>query len=130
MQTGIIIQARTGSTRLPNKMILPFYNGKGILQILLERIKKKYNNQYTIILATTTNKNDEKIAEIGEKTGVEIYRGSENDVLKRFINAALSYNIFGIIRVCADNPLLDVNHIENLIQIGEKIILIMLVFSV
>ena len=40
MRTGIIIQARTGSTRLPNKMVMPFFEGKTILEILIDRIKK------------------------------------------------------------------------------------------
>ena len=50
---GIIIQARTGSTRLPKKMILPFFKDKGILEVILIRIKKA-NLNIPLILATTT----------------------------------------------------------------------------
>ena len=118
--TAIIIQARTGSTRLPNKMILPFYKDKGILEIILTRINKKYSKKYKIILATTTNKNDNKIEEIGKKIGIDVYRGSETNVLKRFIDTAIEYDAESIVRVCADNPLLEIEHIENLINEGVK----------
>lgn len=118
-RTAIIIQARTGSTRLPNKMILPFYEEKGILEIILNRIQKKYKEIYQIILATTINPNDNKIVEIGNRLGVNVFRGNEVDVLKRFIDTSDFYNIVNIVRVCADNPLIDVNHIEKLIEIGK-----------
>jgi spore coat polysaccharide biosynthesis protein SpsF (cytidylyltransferase family) len=106
MRIGIIIQARTGSTRLPNKMILPFYNNKGILENILIRLKEASLN-IPIILATTVNPIDDHIEEIGLKYGVEIFKGSEGNVLDRFIKAAEKNNISKIIRVCADNPFLD-----------------------
>ncbi|MDB4710952.1 hypothetical protein OAF16_04405, partial [Flavobacteriales bacterium] len=105
-ETGIIIQARTGSTRLPNKIILPFYKEKGILELIVERI-----NKYTdipIVVATTKNPKDDAIVKIASKNGVGCYRGSENNVLSRFIETAKKNNFKNIIRICADNPFLDI----------------------
>jgi spore coat polysaccharide biosynthesis protein SpsF len=119
-RTGIIIQARTGSTRLPDKMVLPFYNEKGILEIVLNRLIYQYEGKYKIILATTENKKDDIITGIGEKLGISIFRGDENDVLQRFVYAANSFNLDNIIRVCADNPMLNTSHIAKLIEDGEK----------
>ena len=88
--TGIIIQARCGSSRLPNKMVLPFYQSQSILSILLSRLKKKITST-PIIVATTTNLKDDLITTICKQHNIPYYRGSENDVLQRFIDAAEFY---------------------------------------
>ncbi len=118
-ETKIIIQARTGSTRLPQKMILPFYKNEGIFSLILKRltsIVKKEN----IILATSTNENNDVLADIAKNHGVNYFRGSENDVLQRFIDAADKYNADKIIRVCADNPFLDLEFLNFLLDNFEK----------
>lgn len=108
---GIIIQARTGSTRLPNKMLLPFYKGKGILETILKRLTSAELN-IPIILATTVNSQDDKIEYIAQQNNVKVYRGSEDNVMERFIMAAEENNIQKIIRICADNPFLDIEAIK------------------
>ena len=113
----IIVQARTGSTRLPSKMVLPFFEGKGILELLLLRMKKA-NLGDNIIVATTIDSRDDVICDTAKSVGVEYYRGSEQDVLDRFIRAAKSHKISRIIRVCADNPFLDILALKNLIALG------------
>lgn len=66
MKTGIIVQARIGSTRLPNKMVLRFFEGKGILEILLLRLLIAVDiEKPPIILMTTVNPLDDKIEDIG-----------------------------------------------------------------
>lgn len=121
MKTGIIVQARLGSTRLPNKMILPFRKDKGILEVLLIRLLEAIDTeQFPIILATTQNPLDDDLEEIGNRLGVAVVRGSENDVLNRFLVAAKAYNIGNIIRVCADNPLLDMALLKQLIIRSQK----------
>lgn len=102
---GIIIQARTGSTRLPAKILLPFCDGKTILDIIIERIKAAQPHR-RIIVATTDKDADSVIAEKAKKHGVDCFRGSENDVLQRFIDAADAFGLDRIIRVCSDNPFL------------------------
>lgn len=117
MPIKIIIQARTGSTRLPNKMLMPFYENNGILEILLCRLMSalpKYKND--IIVATTVSKGDDKIEELCKRLNVACFRGSEEDVLSRFIDAARSYDADKIIRICADNVFLDMTQLEYLIS--------------
>jgi spore coat polysaccharide biosynthesis protein SpsF len=114
-KTGIIIQARTGSTRLPNKMMIPFYQGNTILEILIERLKSSFPD-FPIILATTRNQRDDAIETIGLSKGIYTYRGDEENVLKRFVLAAEYYRIDKIIRVCADNPFLDMFSLKVLID--------------
>jgi len=81
-----IVQARMGSTRLFGK-VLKKLGESTLLEILIERLKR---NRITdeIMIATTTNPIDDPIVELAKKLGVNYYRGSENDVLDRFYNAA------------------------------------------
>lgn len=111
-QLGIILQARTGSTRMPEKVILNFYEDKSILDLLLEKVKKL---GVPAVLATTINPSDDRICALAAKHEVPVFRGSENDVLDRFIQAARQFGFSKIIRVCADNPFLDFAGMETLI---------------
>jgi len=115
---GIIIQARVGSTRLPNKMLLPFYAEQSILEIIIERLKNNLN--LPIILATTTHSQDNQLKEVVRMYGIECFRGSESDVLQRFINAAECFKIDVIVRVCADNPFLSPEYIRQLVSSFQK----------
>ena len=105
---GILIQARIGSNRLPKKIIIPFYKGKSILELLAERIINATDNKIPIILSTTINPDDNKLVKIAEEYNIKCFRGSENDVLNRFVLTAEKFHIDTIIRVCADNPLFDI----------------------
>ena len=77
-----------------------------------EKVKKL---QIPLVLATTTNPSDDRICALAAKHEVPVFRGSENDVLDRFIQAAKQNNFRKIIRVCADNPFLDFAGIQTLI---------------
>lgn len=112
---GIIIQARTGSTRLPNKVVLPFYNGSSILDILINKLLV-FKDTYKIILATTDAPDDTVLVDIAKKYNIEYYVGDQLDVLKRFVDAATEFNLDTVIRVCADNPFLDTGFIQDLID--------------
>ena len=111
-QLGIILQARTGSTRMPEKVILPFYQEQSILDLLLEKVKKL---GVPVVLATTVNTSDDRICDLAGGHEVPVFRGSENDVLDRFIQAARKFEFSKIIRVCADNPFLDLTGMKTLI---------------
>ncbi len=117
---GIIIQARLGSTRLPKKMILPFYQEMGVLEIILKKISKEIP-EVPLVVATTTNTSDDKIVNVCENSGVAYFRGSENNVLKRFVDTAKKHQFTKIIRVCADNPFLDVFALKSLIDDFRKV---------
>lgn len=115
MNWSIIIQARVGSTRLPNKMIMPFSKGKSILQIIIENLLLVFPSD-KIIVATTNSIFDNKIEEIANSYKLKVHRGEENDVLKRFIDCAENYSISKIIRLCADNPFIIPGYIQKLLQ--------------
>lgn len=117
--TGIIIQARSGSSRLPNKMNLDFYKNHSILDIIISRIRNKYPNTL-VVLATTKNVLDDVLVNRVKKHEIEVFRGNEENVLDRFIKTASHYNIDNIIRVCADNPFLDMVSLNELKETFEN----------
>lgn len=102
---GIVIQARSGSTRMPAKILLPFDGERRIIDFVLDNIKKD-NPDKKIILATTDNPADDILEQIAAEHGVECFRGSEDDVLGRFLGAAENFGLTRLIRVCSDNPFL------------------------
>lgn len=107
IHTGIIIQARTGSSRLPGKMTLPFFEDQDLITLMINKFKQKAG-EIPFVIATTLSPGDDIIAEICERSAVSCYRGSENDVLDRFIKTAEKFGFDTILRVCADNPFFDV----------------------
>ncbi len=118
MNIGIIVQARLGSTRLPRKILREFYQGQTLLEILLENLHKVKGIK--IIVATSQNPNNDELESFLKFRGEIVYRGSENDVLERFIKAAEENNIDGIVRICSDNPFIDYEGIEMLIKKAKK----------
>ncbi|MEA4919252.1 cytidylyltransferase domain-containing protein [Proteiniphilum sp.] len=117
-RAGIIIQARMGATRLPAKMVRPFHDGKGVLELLLQRLNSRFalRRDVAMVVATTVNPSDDLIAEVADKCNFPVFRGSEEDVLGRFIDAAASAGVAKLIRVCADNPFLDMDALDELIN--------------
>lgn len=118
MELGIIVQARMGSTRLPGKILKPFYGGKELLLVLLENLHKIQNVK--VVVATSVNPENDRLVEFLQNRGELVYRGSEDDVLERFILAAESYDIDSIIRICSDNPFMDMDGIRGLIKKAEE----------
>lgn len=112
-RTIIISQARTGSSRLPNK-VLKEINGLSLLEIHICRLKKVKNAQ-KIIIATTDNERDESVVTICKKTKVDFFRGSEDNVLERFWMTAKDIDTDFIVRVTADCPLIDPILIDQMI---------------
>ena len=105
MKIIAITQARTGSTRFPNK-IMNKIEDETLLSIHINRIKKskKINS---IIIATTNKKNDDIIELESNNLNVSCYRGDEEDVLDRFYHAAKPYNPDFVVRLTSDCPLID-----------------------
>ena len=100
-----IIQARMNSKRLPGK-ILKKVCGKSLLELLTERLRC-CKNMDEIVVATTVDSNDDKVEELAGKIGIKCFRGSENDVLDRFYQAATIYRADHIVRITGDCPLID-----------------------
>lgn len=114
MNIGIIIQARMGSTRLPGKILKPFYGGKTLLETLLDNLHKV--NDVKVIVATSVNENNDQLEVFLKEKKELIFRGSENDVLDRFIKAAEENNVDGIVRICSDNPFMDWHGVAQLVE--------------
>ena len=109
-----IIQARTNSTRFPNK-VLKTINGKSILQHIIEFLELSKSID-KIVVATTDLIDDNPIESLLKKLNVSCFRGSSNDVLKRYYDCAKLYDADVILRVTADDPLIDPVIIDNLIK--------------
>lgn len=115
---GFIIQARMGSTRLQGKVLKPFYDNKCILEIIIDNLKLTFP-KIPIIVATTNTNSDSAIVEAISHLGVKVYRGSEFDVLGRFVDAANTYGLNAIVRICSDNPFIDMQSLIELINTYE-----------
>lgn len=113
MNIGIIIQARMGSTRLPGKILKKFYGEDTLLEILLNNLHKI---GVKIIVATSVNENNDELEAFLKDKGELVYRGSENDVLDRFVKAAEENGIDGIVRICSDNPFMDWHGVAQLVE--------------
>ena len=115
---GIIVQARSSSTRLPNKIYKKIYKNYSVLEFLLYRFQNPKNIHKLII--GTTKKDLKKIRKIAAKYNFIVETGSENNVLSRFYKIAKKYKLDVIIRVNADSPLLSKKIIEKYIRIFLK----------
>ena len=109
-----LIQARTESVRLPGKALIKL-GGHPVLEWVIRRIKssKKITK---VVLATTTNASDDSISELAKELGIEVFRGSQDDVLSRFADALEKFPADVVIRVCADNPFVSGSEIDLLIS--------------
>jgi spore coat polysaccharide biosynthesis protein SpsF len=114
MKASAIIQVRQTSSRLPGKALIDIC-GKPALQRVIERVRaaKTLND---VIVACTTNSADDAIISLCEKLGCNYFRGSEEDVLDRVLNAARQYDIDVICEITADCLLIDYNHIDTLVN--------------
>ena len=114
VKVGAIIQARTGSSRFPNKVLksLPCNSNLTVLNQIIRRLKQSTLLD-TIILATSTKKEDKKLEKIAKDENIKIFFGSENNVLNRFYECAKKYKIDIIVRITADNPCIDYKIIDK-----------------
>jgi spore coat polysaccharide biosynthesis protein SpsF len=108
-----IIQARMGSTRFPGKSTR-LLKGLSILEHIIIRLQQVPEIDQ-IQLATTDSESEAPLIEIAKKHNVAVFQGSEEDVLKRFIQAGESIKAQHIVRICGDNPLTDIPLLRSLI---------------
>lgn len=113
--TGIIVQARMGSSRLPGKVALPFLGGRTMLEIILDRLEP---SGLPRLVATSLLPQDDKIVAIANQAGVPVFRGDADDVLSRFLEAGKSMGFSRVIRVCADSPFLSPLLLDKLVEAG------------
>ncbi len=118
MRTVIISQARMTSTRLPGK-VLKEVLGKPLLEYHIERLLR-VRLADELVVATTTNDTDQPIVELCERLGVAYYRGSEEDVLSRYYEAAAHFGADVVVRVTSDCPLIDPGVVDEAISLYVK----------
>ena len=112
---GLIIQARMKSGRLPGKVLmpLPFPDGDQLLSIIVKQLNKI---EAKVIIATSKNNENDAIASFCKQKKIECFRGSEDDVLSRFIEIQKTHNFDQIVRLTADNPIVDTSILSDFIQ--------------
>jgi spore coat polysaccharide biosynthesis protein SpsF len=101
--TAIVLQARTGSRRLPGK-VLARLRGRTLLEHAILRLR---TGGLRVIVATTERSADDAIVHEAQRMGIDVFRGAEDDVLSRFLGAAATFGLTTIVRATADNPLVD-----------------------
>ncbi len=114
MKTVAIIQARMNSTRLPGK-VLKDLAGKPVLWHLVNRLGTSKYLKETVV-ATTVNTEDDAVVEFCEKNKIRFFRGSEEDVLDRYYNAAESCDADPIVRITADCPVIDPIIVDEVVE--------------
>jgi spore coat polysaccharide biosynthesis protein SpsF len=109
---GVIIQARLGSSRLPGKILLPFGDST-----LIEEIWRKASQLgLPTVVATTANDRDNRLVEFLQLKRINYSRGSEENVLERFISAGEEYGFSHVLRICSDNPFLNFEYLKKLVR--------------
>lgn len=114
MKIIAVTQARTGSTRLPNK-ILKTIQGETLLEIHVRRILRSKRIS-KLIIATTTGQQDDEVIKLAKQLDVQVSRGSESDVLDRFYQALKDERPDYVVRLTSDCPLIDANLIDEVVQ--------------
>ena len=112
---GFIIQARVSSERLPKKVLLPlpFPGGKPLLQHIIDSLLRHTGN---VVVATSNQPENDDIEALCNTLDVECFRGSEDDVLSRFVEIQKRHRFDVIFRLTADNPIIDINLLSSFLD--------------
>lgn len=102
-----------GSTRLPGKVLLPAFDGKNILDIVVDKLQSRFADVPVYILTGPEALNG-PLGTWGEQKGIPVLWGSETDVLSRFQNLAQTTGADYLVRICSDNPFLDMDYLQEL----------------
>lgn len=114
MKTVAIIQARTGSSRLPGK-VLADIAGRSMLERVVRRASRA-RNLHQVVVATTTESTDQPVVNLCQRMGVDAFRGSEGDVLDRTFRAARNHGAEVVVRITSDCPLIDPQVVDLVID--------------
>lgn len=118
-ETLIILQARMSSSRLPNKVLMPIL-GKPMLARQIDRLST-IKTPHTLIIATSSQPSDDRIEQLCQQLNINCFRGSLDDVLARYYQAAVEFGqnktIKNIVRITGDCPLIDSEIIDNVIEL-------------
>lgn len=118
-RTVCLVTARMASARCPGKALQELLPGEPLLAVLIARMRTSRAAD-EVALATSTNPENDAIADLGRSLGVRVFRGEEDDVLKRHIDAAREFEADLLIRVTGDNPLTDVGTMDALVALHHE----------
>ena len=116
---AIFLAARSGSKRLPNKHFLKINAKLYVIDLCIKRLKKTKLVK-KIFLCTTKKKLDNKFKKITKLHKINLFRGSTNNVLKRYIDCAYENSIETIVRITADCPIIDPKLIDKCVELHFK----------
>ncbi|TMK39845.1 MAG: acylneuraminate cytidylyltransferase [Actinobacteria bacterium] len=114
MRVVAVVQARTGSSRLPGKALMEVGGAPLIVQVL-RRVRRATSVDETV-LATTNAEQDDTLASLADAEGVSCFRGDEHDVLARVLRAARKANADAIVRLTGDCPLIDPQVVDTVVR--------------
>ncbi|MBF0556007.1 MAG: NTP transferase domain-containing protein, partial [Nitrospirae bacterium] len=113
MNIMTIIQTRTGSTRLPGKVLLPL-GGKPLFVRMVERVKQT-SLAGNIVVATTRDAEDDIIEQFCLREAIKCFRGHPVDLLDRHFQAAITFGADAVVKIPSDCPLIDVGVIDQVL---------------
>ncbi len=114
-RTVCLVTARMASARCPGKALQELLPGEPLLAVLLARMRTSKAVD-EVALATSVKPENDAIADLGRRLGVRVFRGDEDDVLKRHVDAAREFAADTLVRVTGDNPLTDVGTMDTLVK--------------
>ena len=114
-RTVCLVTARMASARCPGKALMELLPGEPLLAVLIARMRTSKAVD-EVSLATSVNPENDPIADLGRSLGVRVFRGDEDDVLKRHVGAARQFDADHVVRVTGDNPLTDVGTMDELVK--------------
>ena len=112
---GCIIQARMGSSRLPGKVMMNIDEKNTLLHYVIQQLKFSKLTK-NIIIATTTSEKDDSIVDFATKMNLNHFRGEVDNVLDRYYQCAKNFSISTIVRISADDPLIDPTIVDRVIE--------------
>lgn len=114
MKSVILIAVRMKSARLHRKALAEI-EGKPLIEHVIDRLKMAKIPE-SIIVCTSIHPDDEILVEVAKRNGIKWFRGSEDDVLRRFIGAAEAEGADIVVRTTGDNPLTDPIYIDRMLK--------------
>ncbi len=112
---GCILQARMSSTRLPGKVMMKIDSENTMLDCVINQLKNSKQTK-NLVVATTEQKEDDVIVELVKRREIKYFRGSKKDVLDRYYQCAKKFDFSEIVRITADNPLIDYEIVDMVVE--------------
>jgi spore coat polysaccharide biosynthesis protein SpsF len=114
----VVVSARMASSRAPGKALAPLH-GRPLLEVLLARMAAARGTD-GVVLATSVNPENDALVALADRMGVPVFRGDEDDVLRRHLDCARKFRAEHVVRVTGDNPLTDLETLERLVALHRE----------